>query len=44
MIKYVIQIKNGTMTHANAKAKVIMRAKKFMVGILVYVFKSMISI
>ena len=37
-----IQIKTGTMKHANGSVKIIVHAKKIIVGILVHVFVRMV--
>ena len=39
-----IQIKNLIMKHANRSVKIIVHAKKVIVGILVHVFEIMVSI
>ena len=36
--QHVIQIKNEMMKHVNVNAKIVISAKKIIVGILVYVF------
>ena len=36
--QYVIKIKNGVIKHVNGNVKIIVRAKKIIVGILAHVF------
>ena len=42
--QYVIQIKNGTIKHVNVNIKIIVGAKKIIVGILPHVFVRIVSI
>ena len=44
IVQYVIQIKNGRMKHANISVKIIVNAKKIIVGILAHVFVRIASI
>ena len=44
MQQYIIQIKNGIMKHVNVSSKIIVRAKKIIVGILAYVLVGIPSI
>ena len=44
IVQYVIQIKNGKMIYANARAKIIVSAKNITFGILVHVFLKIVSI
>ena len=43
-VQYVIQIKNETIKHTNLNVKIIVSAKKIIVGILAHVFVKMVSI
>ena len=43
-VQYVIKIKNGVIKHVNVNVKIIVRAKKIIVGILAHVFVSIVSI
>ena len=43
-MQHVIQIKNGIMKHVNVSVKIIVRAKKTKVGIIVHGFVRMVSI
>ena len=43
-VQYVIQIKNETIKHTNLNVKIIVSAKKIIVGILAHVFVRMVSI
>ena len=42
--QYVIQIKNGIITHVNVNVKIIASVKTIIVGILAYVFVRLVSI
>ena len=42
-MKHKIQIKSGIMKHFNVSVKIIVRAKKSIVGILPHVFVKMVS-
>ena len=42
--QYVIQIKNGIITHVNVNVKIIVSVKTIIVGILAYVFVRLVSI
>ena len=44
IVQYVIQIKNGIIKHVNMNVKVIVSAKKIIVGILGQVFVRLVSI
>ena len=44
IVQHVIQIKNGIMKHINESVKIIVNAKKIIVGILADVFVAMVSI
>ena len=44
IVQHVIQIKNGRMKHANISVKIIVNAKKIIVGILAHVFVRIASI
>ena len=44
IVQHVIHIKNGIMKIANVSLKIIIHAKKTIVGILAYVFARMLSI
>ena len=44
IVQYVIQTKNGIMSHVNVSVKIIVHAKKIIVGILAHVFVRMRSI
>ena len=44
IVQHVIQIKNGIMKHINESVKIIVNAKKIIVGILADVFMTMVSI
>ena len=43
-VQYVIQIKNKIIKHTNLNVKIIVSAKKIIVGILAHVFMRMVSI
>ena len=43
-VQYVIRIKNGVIKHVNVNVKIIVRAKKIIVGILAHVFVWIVSI
>ena len=42
--QYVIQIKNGIIKHDNVNVKIIVLAKKIIVGILAHVFVRIVNI
>ena len=44
IVKYVIQIKNGIIKHINVNVKIIVVAKKIIVGILPHVSVTIVSI
>ena len=44
IVQHVIKIKNGITKHVNVSVKIIIHAKKIIVGILAHVFMRMISI
>ena len=44
IVQHVIQIKNGIIKHLNVNVKIIMSAKKIIVGILANVFVRIVSI
>ena len=44
IVQHVVQIKNGIMKHVNVSAKIIVRAKRIIVGILAHVFVRIASI
>ena len=44
IVQHVIQVKNGMMIHANASVKIIVFAKKIIIGILAHVFVRTASI
>ena len=44
IVQHVIQIKNGIIKHVNVNVKIIVRAKKIIVGILAHVFVRIASI
>ena len=44
ILQYVIQIKNGIMKHVNMGVKIIVHARKIIVGALAHVFERVISI
>ena len=44
ILQHVIQIKNGIMEHVNASVKIIVSAKKIIVGIRAHVFVRIASI
>ena len=44
IVQYVIQIKNGIKKHANVNVKIIVSAKKIIVGMVPHVFVRIISI
>ena len=43
IVQHVIQIKNEIIKHVNVNVKVIVRAKKIIVGILAHVFVTFVS-
>ena len=43
IVQYVIQIKNGTIKHVNVNIKIIVHAKKIIVGIHVHVIVRTVS-
>ena len=44
IVQYIIQIKNEIIKHINVNVKIIVRAKKIIVGILAHVFVRIVSI
>ena len=44
IVQHVIQIKNGIIKHVNMNVKIIVSAKKIIVGILIHVFVRIVSI
>ena len=44
MVQHVIQTKNGIMKHVNVSVKSIVRVQKIIVGILAYVFVTLVCI
>ena len=44
IVQYVIQIKNEIIKHVNVNIKIIVGAKKIIVGILAHVFVRIVSI
>ena len=44
IVQHVIQIKNGIIKHVNVNVKIIVHAKKIIVGILAHVFVRIASI
>ena len=43
IVQFVIEIKKGIIKHVNVNVKIIVRAKKIIVGILAHVFVRIVS-
>ena len=44
IVQHIVQIKNGIIKHVNVSVKIILHAKKTMIGILAPVFVRIVSI
>ena len=44
IVEYVVQIKKGIIKHVNVNVKIIVNAKKIVVGILAHLFMRIVSI